>query len=67
MCRDDDDRGGLICRRCGCRDFRVEKTDRRPDGSIRRLRKCRHCGYPLRTVERPDRAPPPPDLPADPD
>ncbi|HUX01964.1 MAG TPA: hypothetical protein VMY35_13395 [Phycisphaerae bacterium] len=42
--------GGLVCRRCGCRDFRVTHTWRRK-GSIKRRRECRLCGLPKITYE----------------
>ncbi len=46
--------GGLVCRECGCRHFLVKGTWRLKDGTIRRLRICRHCGRPITTSERPD-------------
>lgn len=54
MCDDGEEKRGFVCRRCGCRHFNVVKTERREDGSIRRLRKCRHCGWPLKTIEAPE-------------
>jgi hypothetical protein len=43
--------GGLACRKCGCRDFRVRDT-RRADGFIRRYRVCRYCGTVRTTTEK---------------
>lgn len=43
--------GGLVCRQCGCRDFRVIYTRNDPSGIIRR-RECRHCGKRVTTVEK---------------
>jgi transcriptional regulator NrdR family protein len=42
---------GLICRQCGCRDFRVTDTEPLKDGRIRRRRTCRHCGRRVVTFE----------------
>lgn len=42
---------GIVCRKCGCREFRVVYTRRIPVG-IRRLKQCRHCGRRKMTVER---------------
>jgi hypothetical protein len=39
------------CPECGCRDFRVINTWYNADGTIRRLRKCRHCGRPFHSSE----------------
>lgn len=44
-------RGGLECRRCGCRDLRVDHTTR-ANGRIIRYRHCRHCGARMMTSER---------------
>jgi hypothetical protein len=44
--------GGVVCRECECREFRVVKTTPLYDGRIRRRRECRHCGKRLTTVER---------------
>ena len=44
---------GLICGRCGCREFRVVYTRAAPKGRIRRRRECRHCGMRLTTIEVP--------------
>jgi hypothetical protein len=41
---------GLVCKGCGCRDYRVLYTDRR-DGYILRRRECRHCGRRVTTRE----------------
>ena len=43
--------GGYVCPNCGCRDFRVTNTWVNADGTKRRLRKCRHCGYPIHSSE----------------
>lgn len=42
--------GGIECRKCGCRDLRVQTT-RRGDGVIVRYRVCRHCGQHRPTIE----------------
>ncbi len=42
---------GLLCRKCGCRDFRTVYTRRIPNG-IRRSRQCRQCGKRIITTER---------------
>jgi len=42
----------MACSRCWCRDLRVIWTYRAVDGSIRRRRRCRHCGLEATTVER---------------
>jgi transcriptional regulator NrdR family protein len=42
---------GLICSRCGGRDFEVTDTDRLYS-MIRRYRVCRHCGKRLVTYEK---------------
>ena len=42
---------GLVCRKCGCRHFRVLHTRRGPD-SIQRERQCRYCGKVVRTWEK---------------
>lgn len=41
---------GLECRKCGCRDFRVQTT-RKGDDVIVRYRVCRHCGAIRQTIE----------------
>lgn len=35
---------GVECPRCGCRDFRVDKTMRLAT-STHRWKSCRHCGF----------------------
>lgn len=42
---------GLVCRQCGCRDFRVIYT--RPGAGNRNVRRraCRHCGLRVTTSE----------------
>jgi hypothetical protein len=47
----DRDERGLICKKCGCRDFRVKHT-RPGTESIRRERECRHCGRVVWTCEK---------------
>lgn len=42
---------GLVCRKCGCREFRTIYTRRIP-GGIRRARQCRYCGLRRRTIEK---------------
>jgi hypothetical protein len=42
---------GLECPDCGCRDLRVTNTWPGPAGTVRRLRKCRHCARPIDSVE----------------
>lgn len=46
---------GLVCRKCGCRHFRVYYTRPMPDGSVFRRRVCmnRHCEHKMSTRERP--------------
>lgn len=42
---------GIACPECGCRDLIVTNTRRIVD-FIRRLRRCRNCGYgPILTLE----------------
>ena len=41
---------GLECHHCGCRDFRVVKTQRGA-GVVVRRRECRHCGERVTTIE----------------
>lgn len=53
---------GLVCPRCGCRDFRDDpgptirrtwrtlRTQKLP-GKIRRYKRCRHCGRRITTIE----------------
>ena len=41
---------GLVCRKCGCRDFRVYYTRQRRL-SVFRVRICRHCGAKISTTE----------------
>ncbi len=43
---------GLVCRRCGCRDFRVYYTRGTRSGTIVRRRVCRHCGTMRTTIEK---------------
>lgn len=45
-------KGGLICPRCGCRDFTTVKTIQ-GDGHVQRRRQCRHCGERITTIEAP--------------
>jgi len=45
------DAAGLVCPKCGCRDFKVYYTRPCPSG-IRRARTCRHCGHRITTTER---------------
>jgi transcriptional regulator NrdR family protein len=42
---------GLVCRTCGCQDFRVVYVKHRPGGVIVRRRECRHCGRRAMTRE----------------
>lgn len=42
--------GKLVCPHCGCVDFRVTNTSV-VNGFRKRLRRCRHCGYPVNTIE----------------
>jgi len=48
-----EDKRGLECRHCGCRDFRVVYTRRGWGGKLVRRRECRHCGKRMTTWERP--------------
>lgn len=43
---------GLVCRKCGCSNFKVDYTRSRAD-MIMRKRICRACGQHLVTHERP--------------
>jgi len=45
------DEDGLVCRKCGCKHFRVIYT--RPTGRhrIKRRRECRACGHRMTTWE----------------
>ena len=43
--------GGLVCRKCGCRDFRVYYTRQRKT-CVFRVKICRHCGFKISTTER---------------
>lgn len=49
--------GGLVCAKCGCRHFLTPSTWRLKDGTVRRLRVCRHCGQPINTTEHVDTPP----------
>jgi len=49
----DEDKRGLECRYCGCRDFRVIYTCRGSGGKLIRRRECRHCGKRMTMWERP--------------
>ncbi len=42
---------GIVCRECGCRDWRVNYT-RQGNGEVRRQKICRHCGKRMMTRER---------------
>lgn len=42
--------GKIVCPHCGCVDFRTTNT-KVVDGFRKRLRRCRHCGYPVNTIE----------------
>ena len=46
------DDGGMVCRACGCRHFRVLYTRPDPRGGLRRRRECRHCGRRITTWEK---------------
>lgn len=43
---------GFSCRKCGCRDLRVYRTERLREGRVRRIRYCRNCGTRKTTVEK---------------
>lgn len=45
------DQPGIRCPRCGCCDLRTTHTIRQP-GSVKRYRRCRHCGRRVTTYER---------------
>lgn len=47
----DGQKAGLVCRACGCQHFRVVYLKRMPNGVVRRLRECRHCGKRITTRE----------------
>jgi transcriptional regulator NrdR family protein len=42
---------GMYCRRCGCQHCSVSNTERLKNGSVRRRRTCRNCGYRFVTFE----------------
>jgi transcriptional regulator NrdR family protein len=42
---------GMFCRRCGCQHCSVSNTERLKNGSVRRRRTCRNCGYRFVTLE----------------
>jgi len=46
------EQSGLMCKKCGCHNFRVNYT-RPKAGAIMRRRICRNCGTALITWERP--------------
>ena len=48
----DGDEHGLVCSKCGCREFRVIYTRRGPGQALVRRRECRHCGRRITTRER---------------
>ena len=45
------EKGGLECRKCGCRHFRVVYTRRARSGKLVRRRECRNCGKRMTTIE----------------
>ena len=47
-----EDRGGLECRHCGCRHFKVIYTRPWYGGRIMRRRECRNCGKRMTTWEK---------------
>ncbi|HQL55797.1 MAG TPA: hypothetical protein PLQ87_13900 [Phycisphaerae bacterium] len=49
----DGQKAGLVCRACGCQHFRVVYVKPLPNGAVRRLRECRHCGKRMTTREAP--------------
>jgi hypothetical protein len=43
---------GFACKRCGCQDMRVHRTERCLDSAaVVRTRVCRNCGEKVKTVE----------------
>jgi hypothetical protein len=48
----DDEKRGLECRWCGCKQFRVIYTRPAWGGRIMRRRECRHCGKRVAVWER---------------
>ena len=46
--------GPPTCPGCGCTNVRVTNTWRLRDGTIRRLKRCRHCGWVTHTTETAD-------------
>lgn len=48
---DTDREHGLMCRQCGCRDFRTVDTAHVGD-HVRRVRVCRNCGERGKTAEK---------------
>ncbi len=45
-------RGGLVCSKCGCHDFRTYNTYQSPNFYVRRRKICRNCGTFISTVEK---------------
>jgi len=45
------EKGGLECRHCGCKHFRVIYTRRARSGTLLRRRECRHCSKRMTTIE----------------
>ena len=46
----DQDKQGLVCRGCGCKDFITKKTERKT-GWIYRYKACRNCDLRFHTKE----------------
>lgn len=45
------DSRGLRCAKCGCRDFRLKRTESGTNGRQFRWRYCRNCGRGVKRVE----------------
>ena len=43
---------GLECPKCGCKDLRVVYRRAKPGGRVLRRRECRHCGRRMSTYEK---------------
>lgn len=45
-----DGQQGLVCPKCGCKDHKTRKTERKEE-RIYRYKQCRNCGRSLHTTE----------------
>lgn len=51
MKQDEGRKAGIVCPRCGCRQFYTTYTEPLRDGRIRRRKTCRYCGRKVLTFE----------------